>query len=155
MSHRLARIEFCSQNSHQFGFAHSFNAMYLTLKTIHMSLATLSIAGFILRGVWMFGKSANLDRAIVKIAPHIIDTVFLITGIWLVVALQLSVMQHGWLITKFVTLILYIVFGAIALRRGRTIQIRTAAFIAALRLPVCPTMSGLATLQIMTSYLPE
>lgn len=106
--------------------------MYSTLKIVHVSFATLSIAGFILRGVWMFGKSANLDRLIVKVAPHVIDTAFLITGIWLVVALQLTVMQHGWLITKIVALILYIIFGAIALRHGRTMQTRTAAFIAAL-----------------------
>jgi uncharacterized membrane protein SirB2 len=106
--------------------------MYLTLKTIHIGFATLSIAGFILRGVWMFRRSAVLGRAIVRIAPHVIDTAFLITGIWLVVELQLSVAQQSWLIAKFIALILYIAFGAIALRRGRTMQIRTAAFIAAL-----------------------
>jgi uncharacterized membrane protein SirB2 len=106
--------------------------MYLTLKTIHIGFATLSIAGFILRGVWMVRKSGILDRTIVKIAPHVIDTAFLITGIWLVVVLQLNVAQKSWLIAKFIALILYIAFGAIALRRGRTMQIRTAAFIAAL-----------------------
>ena len=106
--------------------------MYLTLKTIHIGFATLSIAGFILRGIWMFQQSAILQRTIVTIAPHVIDTAFLITGIWLVVELQLNVAQQHWLIAKFVALILYIVFGAIALRRGRTIQIRAAAFVAAL-----------------------
>jgi uncharacterized membrane protein SirB2 len=106
--------------------------MYLTLKAIHISLATLSIAGFILRGVWMFRNSPILDRVIVRIAPHVVDTAFLISGIWLIVLLQLRVMQQEWLIAKIVALILYIVFGAIALRRGRTIQVRTAAFVAAL-----------------------
>jgi uncharacterized membrane protein SirB2 len=106
--------------------------MYLTLKSIHIGFATLSIAGFILRGIWMFRRSAVMRRAIVRIAPHVIDTAFLITGIWLVVELQLSVAQQSWLIAKFIALILYIAFGAIALRRGRTMQIRTAAFIAAL-----------------------
>lgn len=106
--------------------------MYLTLKTIHICFAALSIAGFILRGIWMFGNSRNLDRKIVRIVPHVIDTAFLLTGVWLVMMLQIMVMQQGWLIAKFVALILYIVFGAIALRRGRTMQIRTAAFVAAL-----------------------
>ncbi len=106
--------------------------MYLTLKTVHVSFAILSIAGFVLRGVWMFRQNTDLDRAIVRIAPHVVDTAFLITGIWLVVILQLNMMQQGWLIAKFVALILYIVFGVIALRRGRTMQIRTAAFVAAL-----------------------
>ena len=106
--------------------------MYQVLKFVHISLAILSIAGFALRGVWMFRESSKLDRKIVRVVPHVVDTAFLISGIWLVVELQLNVMQQGWLIAKFVGLILYIVFGAIALRRGRTIRIRTAAFVAAL-----------------------
>ena len=106
--------------------------MYLTLKFVHISFAILSIAGFALRGFWMFRQSTNLDRAVVRIAPHVVDSVFLITGIWLLVLLQLNVAEQSWLIAKFVALILYIVLGVIALRRGRTMQIRTAAFAAAL-----------------------
>jgi uncharacterized membrane protein SirB2 len=106
--------------------------MYSILKIIHISFAILSIAGFALRGFWMFRESTNLDRTAVRVAPHVIDTVFLITGIWLVVLLQLNLTEQSWLIAKFVALVLYIVLGAIALRRGRTMQIRTAAFTAAL-----------------------
>ncbi len=132
MQHRLARIELAGQNSHLPWLAHSIPAMYLSLKTLHIGFATLSIAGFILRGVWMVRKSGTLDLTIVKVVPHVIDTAFLITGIWLVVVLQLNVAQQSWLIAKFIALILYIVFGAIALRRGKTMQIRAAAFIAAI-----------------------
>ena len=106
--------------------------MYSTLKIIHISFAILSVAGFVLRGVWMFSHSANLDRRIVRIGPHVVDTVFLISGIWLVVILHLNVREQAWLIAKFVALILYIVFGAIALGRGRTMQVRAAAFVIAL-----------------------
>jgi len=108
------------------------DAVYSALKIIHVSFAILSIAGFILRGVWMFGHSANLHRRIVRVAPHVVDTAFLISGIWLVVTLHLVVREQAWLIAKLVALILYIVFGAIALRWGRSMQIRAAAFIAAL-----------------------
>ena len=106
--------------------------MYLTVKFVHISFAILSIAGFALRGFWMFRQSTNLDWAVVRIAPHVVDSVFLITGIWLLVLLQLNVAEQSWLIAKFVALILYIVLGVIALKRGRTMQIRTAAFAAAL-----------------------
>ena len=106
--------------------------MYLTLKFVHISFAILTIAGFALRGFWMFRQSTNLDRAIVRIAPHVVDSVFLITGIWLLVLLQLNVAEQSWLIAKVVALVLYIALGVIALRRGRTMQIRTAAFAAAL-----------------------
>jgi len=108
------------------------DAVYSALKIIHVSFAIFSIAGFILRGVWMFGHSANLHRRIVRVAPHVVDTAFLISGIWLVVTLHLVVREQAWLIAKLVALILYIVFGAIALRWGRSMQIRAAAFVAAL-----------------------
>jgi uncharacterized membrane protein SirB2 len=106
--------------------------MYLTLKFVHISFAILSIVGFTLRGIWMFRKSTILDLAIVRIAPHVVDTAFLLTGFWLVVLLQLNLTEQSWLIAKFVALFLYIVLGVIALRRGKTMQIRTAAFAAAL-----------------------
>jgi uncharacterized membrane protein SirB2 len=99
---------------------------------IHVGFAILSIAGFTLRGFWMLRQSPILDTLIIRIAPHVVDTAFLVSGIWLVVLLQLHVTEQNWLIAKLVALILYIVFGAIALRRGRTLQVRTAAFTAAL-----------------------
>ena len=106
--------------------------MYLTLKMIHVSFAILSIAGFVLRGAWMFSHSSNLRRRVVRVGPHIIDTAFLISGIWLVFLLHLTVREQAWLIAKIVALIVYIVFGAIALRWGKTVQIRGTAFIVAL-----------------------
>ncbi len=106
--------------------------MYYALKIIHVSFAILSIAGFILRSIWMFGHSAHLHRRIVRIAPHVLDTAFLISGVWLVVILHLVLREQAWLVAKLIALILYIVFGAIALRQGRTLQIRAAAFVAAL-----------------------
>ena len=106
--------------------------MYSTLKTVHVSFAIVSIAGFVLRSVWMFTNSANLDRWIVRIAPHIVDTAFPISGVWLVVIFHMPLGDNTWLIAKIVALTFYIVFGTIALRRGRTIQRRAAAFVAAL-----------------------
>ncbi|MFQ5547954.1 MAG: SirB2 family protein [Woeseia sp.] len=106
--------------------------MYLTLKFIHVGVAIASIAGFVLRGVWMFRNPENLERRIVRIAPHVVDTAFLITGIWLVVLLRLDVLREDWLVAKLLALVGYVLLGAIALRRGRTIHIRGAAFIAAL-----------------------
>lgn len=97
-----------------------------------MTFAVLTILGFIVRGVWMMRSSPRLQHPISRIAPHIIDTLFLVTGIAMIVQMQLAVMQNPWLLAKFAGLAFYIVLGAIALRRGRTMQIRMAAFFAAL-----------------------
>ena len=106
--------------------------MYETLKLVHVGTAILTISGFVLRGYWMFSSSPNLRLKVVKVLPHIIDTVFLVSGITLIVILNLPVMSQPWLLMKFVALIAYIVLGAIALGRGKTMRSRTIAFVLAL-----------------------
>lgn len=106
--------------------------MYSMLIFMHVVFAATSIAGFCLRGYWMTAGSALLDRRMTRIAPHIIDTLFLASGIALVVMLGLNPMQHSWLLAKFTGLFGYIVLGAIALRGGRTLRIRVIAMLAAM-----------------------
>lgn len=106
--------------------------MYESLKMIHIGTAILTISGFMLRGYWMFSDSPILQSKAVKIAPHIVDTVFLASGIALIVTLNLPVLGQPWLLMKFVALGAYIVLGAIALGRGKTMRYRTAAFVLAL-----------------------
>jgi uncharacterized membrane protein SirB2 len=106
--------------------------MYLPLKYAHLALAIVSISGFVLRGLWMMSGSALLGHKAVRIAPHVVDTLFLITGIALILQLALPVMQSPWLLAKFAGLVFYIVLGAIALRRGATMPIRQVAFVGAL-----------------------
>jgi uncharacterized membrane protein SirB2 len=106
--------------------------MYLLLKYLHVCVAVLTLSGFILRGYWMLCGSMLLQRRWVKIAPHIIDTIFLLSGIALITLLKLPVLHSPWLLAKFAALLLYIVLGAIALRRGRTRRVRATAFMLAL-----------------------
>ncbi len=102
------------------------------MKNLHMTFAILSITGFVLRGYWMMRSSPLSQHRLTRAAPHVIDTLFLMTGIAMVVNLQLAVLQNHWLLAKFAGLALYIVLGAIALRRGRTLKIRVIAFAGAL-----------------------
>ena len=53
-------------------------------------------------------------------------------GIALVLQLALPVMHSPWLLAKFAGLVVYVVLGAIALRRGATMPIRQVAFVGAL-----------------------
>ena len=99
-----------------------------------MVTAALSIAGFFLRGYWMLIQSDKLQLKTTRIAPHINDTLFLASGIALVWMMQLNVLTTPWLLAKLAGLIGYVVLGAIAIRRGPTLQIRTIAFVGALSL---------------------
>lgn len=105
--------------------------MYLTLKNFHMAFAGIAITGFLLRGYWHATDSNLHQHRATKILPHIVDALFLTTGVWLVFMLNLNVLQHPWLLAKFAGLFAYIGFGMVAFRFARTRDVRLAAFIAA------------------------
>ena len=127
------------------------NAMYTTLKLVHMTAATLTISGFILRGYWMLADSAILQHRLVRVLPHIVDTVFLLAGIGLIMSLHLPVLLPGWLQIKLAGLLLYIVLGTIALKRGKTKRIRAIAF--ALALITFAYVAGVALSKSAASWL--
>lgn len=104
---------------------------YVLLKSTHVACVALSYAGFVVRGVWMMQGSPLLARRWVRIAPHVVDTLLLVSAIGLAVLLRLNPMAQPWLAAKIVALVLYIVLGTIALKRGPTRAIRIGAWIAA------------------------
>lgn len=105
---------------------------YSLVKYIHMSAASLSFLGFILRGFWMFKDSPLLQAKLTKILPHIIDTILLVGAIYLVYQLDVNVFETHWILAKIILLVAYILIGTIALKRGKTKQIRIIAFIVSL-----------------------
>ena len=106
--------------------------MYTILKTVHIASATLTICGFLLRAGWSFSGSHRLQSRVVRVLPHVIDTVFLLSGIGLILVMHLNVLQQDWLLAKLLALVAYIGCGMIALRRGYARKIRAAALVAAL-----------------------
>ena len=105
---------------------------YPFLKQLHMALATLAIAGFVLRGYWLFTGSALRRHPLTRTLPHINDTLFLASGVALIYVLGLPWLELAWLHAKFAGLACYIVFGMIAFRFARSTPARLATFAAAL-----------------------
>ena len=106
--------------------------MFDVLKAVHVGCVAASGAGFIARGALMLADSPLLRTRLVRIAPHVVDTMLLASAIALAVLARLSPLQHGWLAAKILALLVYIVLGSIALKRGRTRSTRAAAFVAAI-----------------------
>ena len=102
------------------------------IKQIHVVLAILSGCGFALRGYWMLFAPERLRALPVRIAPHVVDTALLATGIAMAVAWRISPIDHPWLAAKLGALVVYIVLGTIALKRGRTRNLRVGALAGAL-----------------------
>jgi uncharacterized membrane protein SirB2 len=102
------------------------------LKHIHAATALITISGFIIRGIWMMRDSPRLQKKWVRIAPHVNDTILLVTAIIMAVKIQQYPFVHGWLTAKVIGLLLYIYLGTVALRRGKTKQIKKLAFYSAI-----------------------
>lgn len=102
------------------------------MKSLHVGCAALSIAGFAARGALMLGDSPILQSRFVRVAPHVVDTILLLSAIWLAWALRQVPFVQGWVTAKVVALVVYIVLGAVALRHGRAKAVRAAAFAGAL-----------------------
>ena len=124
---------------------------YLLIKSLHMITAVATISGVVLRGYWMMIGSEKLQLKVVRIAPHIIDTLFVLSGIVLVSILQLNAFTAPWLLAKFAGLIAYIVLGTIAIKRGPTLQIRIITFVAAIA--VFAYIIGVAVAKSPASWL--
>ena len=102
---------------------------FLLVKHLHISAAILSIVFFVVRAWWSVTGSGKLQLRIVKVLPHIIDTVLLVCGI------ILTVMMGGlqtWIVTKIIALVFYIGVGTVAIKRGRTASGRAVAALIAI-----------------------
>ena len=102
------------------------------LKLVHQACAVLSITGFTLRGSLMLAGSSLLRRPWMRTWPHLIDTLLLISGVWMAVNLHLHPGNSPWLTAKLLALLVYVALGFVALRLGKTRRTRTLAFVAAL-----------------------
>jgi len=106
--------------------------VFTILKLIHVVCVILSITGFVIRGVWMIRESPWLAKRWVRVAPHVIDTILLVSAILLALQIRQYPFVHGWLTAKVLALVAYIVIGAIGLKYGKTKKIRIAAWLVAI-----------------------
>ncbi|MFV1996566.1 MAG: SirB2 family protein [Acidiferrobacterales bacterium] len=104
---------------------------YDILKTTHVVSVALAFISFSTRGVWMFRGSALLHTSVARIVPHAIDTILLVSAIGLTFELQQYPVSSGWLTAKVGALVVYIVLGSIALKRGTSRIVRIGAFFGA------------------------
>jgi len=105
---------------------------YSVLKSVHAVTALVSILGFLLRGYWMLSANPALEARLTRILPHVIDTLFLVTGVLLLLQLGGGTLGSAWMLCKIAGLVVYIVLGTVAIKRGKTRTVRKTALAAAL-----------------------
>lgn len=105
---------------------------YFPLRAVHIACAILTITLFTARGLLMLADYPRLQNPVLRWTPVAIDTVLLASALLLTTIIHQYPFTTGWLTAKVLLLVVYIVLGSIALRRGRTKPIRATAFVAAL-----------------------
>jgi uncharacterized membrane protein SirB2 len=91
------------------------------IKIFHLTFILLSILSFVGRVILSETHPAILKQKALKIAPHIIDTLLLVSGITLVFQGGWLSTDYGWIIAKIVALLGYIGLGVIVMHnRGTT-----------------------------------
>jgi len=87
---------------------------YFLLKNLHIGLALISGLGFALRGYLRLVLDRPYPGPLVRIGPHIIDTLLLISGIGLWMQTRHGLLS--WMGLKLVLILVYILMGVGALR---------------------------------------
>jgi len=105
--------------------------LYPQIKLIHIVAVLSSGALFFVRGL-----AVQLGARWPMVAPlrylsYAIDTVLLAAGVTLSIMLHMYPFVQHWLTAKILLLVVYIVLGSLALKRGRTQAIRRATWVAA------------------------
>lgn len=107
-------------------------AIYPWLLPLHITLVTLSVSLFALRGLGVLAGQAWPMAGWARGLAPVIDSLLLLAGGTLWWLLQLNPTQNHWLLAKLVLLIIYIVLGTLALKRAPTRGARALCFVAAL-----------------------
>lgn len=84
-----------------------------------------------MRGLWMLSDSLRLNQRWVRVVPHVVDTVLLGSAIAMAVISAQYPWAQAWLAAKLIGLLVYILCGMMALRRGKSKTTRGIYFAAA------------------------
>ncbi len=105
---------------------------YLAVKHAHMGFVYLTITLFVLRGLLQFAGIDWRRWRLLRILPHVNDTLLLTAAIWMSVTSHQYPFVAGWLTAKVIGLLAYIGFGKLALHRTAPLRLRLPAFMAAI-----------------------
>ena len=100
------------------------------LRAGHIALVAVSVLLFLLRYRWHALATYTAKPRWVKIAPHLLDTLLLLSGALLVWLYRFPLLQTHWLQLKLLLVVGYILAGYRALRAPSPAQRRVALLLA-------------------------
>lgn len=103
----------------------------MLLIKLHALFALLSGFGFFMRGLGHIRQQPWVQRKLIRILPHIIDTGLLVTAIAVLISLEISPMTD-WVLAKIIALVAYIFLGVMAFRIAKTQKAKLVYWLLAL-----------------------
>ena len=101
---------------------------YIALKHLHVTFVAISVLLFVLRFVWRERQMAVAQQKWVKIVPHIVDTLLLLTIVGMLWHWQAWPWSSMWLMGKTVGLLGYIGLGVLTMKAKQP-KVRWSAFV--------------------------
>ncbi|MEI6336858.1 MAG: SirB2 family protein [Methylococcaceae bacterium] len=92
------------------------------IKYFHLTFILLSVFSFVGRVILSETHPAILKQKALKIAPHVIDSLLLVSGITLVFQGGWLGGDFGWIVAKIIALLGYIGLGVIVMRNRGTVR---------------------------------
>jgi len=105
---------------------------YPQIRDVHILAVILSGSLFALRGVGVLAGARWPQVAVVRYLSYSIDGVLLTAALMLLTILPGAMFANHWLTGKLLLVVVYVVLGVFALRRGRTPRVRATCYFAAL-----------------------
>ncbi|MEL4425437.1 SirB2 family protein [Shewanella indica] len=110
----------------------TFYSLYPAVKHLHMTLIAVSVLLFIVRFVLKLRQSTIMDKKLLKVGPHVIDTFLLLSGLILCFMIKQYPFVDPWMTEKIGAVVAYILLGVMALKSNRNLIFRIFAFLGAL-----------------------
>ena len=110
------------------------NAMYMIVKHAHLTIILLTFVLFIISFVLTIKKSEMVNNKLLKIGPHILYTLFVITFVYMVAVnpLNLYPFVNGWASSKLGGFVLYVLSITLALKWAKSNLWRFVGLISAI-----------------------
>lgn len=105
---------------------------YPQIKWVHVAAVIASGSLFFIRGIAVHAGARWPMAAPLRYLSYTIDTVLLTAALMLATVLHQYPFVHDWLTVKVVLLLVYVVLGSYALKRGKTRAVRIGCWLAAL-----------------------
>jgi len=105
---------------------------YPQIRLVHIAAVIISGVLFACRGIGVLSGARWPMWAPLRYLTYTVDTVLLTAALMLATVLHQYPFVHGWLTVKVLLLVVYVVLGSFALKRGRTSAMRLYCFLAAL-----------------------